>query len=340
MLDGKGLKGREAQNGVLVNGADERHDQRLHGHATTRATASSSSTSTATRSTNLIAEHDRRLRHLRLQLQGRHDVELRGLLQQRRGLLHRPDAAAGASRSARSSRTSTSWGNVLGYSGTNIALRDDHEVASSSTTASASSRTRSTPRSSRRRRTTSSPTTTSSGTTSTTTRAPRSSSTRARPTACPTRSASGILLFGGRDTRVENNRIYGNYLIGVGVLAAVLLKQDRTLRDARAATRSRGNEFGLGGADLNGRDLFYDGNGSGNCFENNTAPSPNVPADNSTFAACPVTAEHVQRGRAQRGLGLGGRHATRPTGSATPHKPITASRRSSTGRDVPEPEVK
>ncbi len=37
---------------------------------------------------------DRHLRPLRLQLQGRHDGELRGLLRQRRRVLHRADAAA------------------------------------------------------------------------------------------------------------------------------------------------------------------------------------------------------------------------------------------------------
>ena len=48
----------------------------------------------------------------------------------------------------------------------------------------------------------------------------------------------------------------------------------------------RGNDFGAGG-DLNGRDMVYDGSGSGNCFEGNTLRSPNLPADNGTFVPCP-----------------------------------------------------
>ena len=48
-----------------------------------------------------------------------------------------------------------------------------------------------------------------------------------------------------------------------------------------------GNQLGLNGTDLNGYDMFYDGAGSGNCFGANALTSPNIPADNSTFAACP-----------------------------------------------------
>ena len=49
----------------------------------------------------------------------------------------------------------------------------------------------------------------------------------------------------------------------------------------------RDNAFGLGGTDLNGRDLVYDGNGTGNCFAGNTGVSVTIPADGSTLAACP-----------------------------------------------------
>ena len=48
----------------------------------------------------------------------------------------------------------------------------------------------------------------------------------------------------------------------------------------------RGNNFGAGG-DLNGRDMLYDGSGSGNCFEDNVTRSPNLPANNGTFVPCP-----------------------------------------------------
>ena len=46
------------------------------------------------------------------------------------------------------------------------------------------------------------------------------------------------------------------------------------------------NALAANGRDLNGHDLFYSGDGSGNCFEGNQTQSPNVPADNSTFVAC------------------------------------------------------
>jgi hypothetical protein len=97
----------------------------------------------------------------------------------------------------------------------------------------------------------------------------------------------GILLFGGRRTDITANRIYGNYLVGVGALQQLILKQ----ADARdlAGNKVMNNEFGLGGADLNGRDLFYDGNGTDNCWGPNTGVTTTFPADGSTFVQCPFT---------------------------------------------------
>jgi hypothetical protein len=109
-------------------------------------------------------------------------------------------------------------------------------------------------------------------------------------TGTPYPVGTGILLFGGKTTRVENNRIWGNYLVGYGAISQFLLKEADLPLGVLEGNQVRGNKFGLdGGADKNGRDLFYDGSGSGNCFENNSLQSPNVPADNSTFAACPKT---------------------------------------------------
>jgi hypothetical protein len=107
----------------------------------------------------------------------------------------------------------------------------------------------------------------------------------------------GVLLFGGRHNEVTNNRVYGNYLAGVGALKQVLLKQ------ADAAdlvdNRVRDNQFGLGGADLNGRDLVYDGAGTGNCFGPNAGVALSVPADGSTFAPCPFTGANAFNAGAQ-----------------------------------------
>jgi hypothetical protein len=100
----------------------------------------------------------------------------------------------------------------------------------------------------------------------------------------------GILLFGSQDSVVEGNRISGNYLAGFVAIPAVQLAGDpdpakreaSVLRDITV----RGNAFGAGG-DPNGRDMVYDGSGSGNCFESNSTTSPNLPSDNSTFVSCP-----------------------------------------------------
>ena len=99
----------------------------------------------------------------------------------------------------------------------------------------------------------------------------------------------GILLYGSQDTIVEKNDIFGNYLGGFAEVPAVHLTGNSDPKVAEAAilrdNTVRRNEFG-GGGDLNGRDMLYDGSGSGNCFESNVTRSPNIPADNHTFVAC------------------------------------------------------
>ena len=47
----------------------------------------------------------------------------------------------------------------------------------------------------------------------------------------------------------------------------------------------RNNQFGLGGADVNGTDLMYDGSGKDNCFSLDGVGTT-FPADKSTFAGC------------------------------------------------------
>jgi hypothetical protein len=107
----------------------------------------------------------------------------------------------------------------------------------------------------------------------------------------------GVLLFGGRRNVVSNNRVYGNYLAGVGALKQVLLKQ----ADAAdlVGNRVQGNQFGLGGADLNGRDLVYDGSGTDNCFGPNVGVAVTVPADGSALAPCPFSGANAFNQAAQ-----------------------------------------
>jgi hypothetical protein len=108
---------------------------------------------------------------------------------------------------------------------------------------------------------------------------------RASATSFPYPTGVGILLFGGRRNTVSNNRVYGNYLVGIGAIEQFVLKQ----RDAAQLDSNvvRANQMGLGGADKNGRDLFYDGSGAGNCFEANVTTTINEPQDNAVFAPCP-----------------------------------------------------
>jgi hypothetical protein len=97
----------------------------------------------------------------------------------------------------------------------------------------------------------------------------------------------GVFLFGGRRTLIENNRIFGNYMSGVAMFQQVLLKQvDAQSLEGNVVMH---NEFGKGGTDPNGRDLFYDGDGSGNCFSDNTGVRVTLPDDPEMFPACPMS---------------------------------------------------
>ncbi len=113
----------------------------------------------------------------------------------------------------------------------------------------------------------------------------------------------GILLFGGQGHTVERNKIYGNWLVGYGAIEQLTLLGEKSpaLKEAAVLRRNvvRNNDFGLGGRDLNGRDMFYDGTGTQNCFSGNTLRSPNLPLDNGTFAACPAPAANTRNAAAQ-----------------------------------------
>ncbi len=95
---------------------------------------------------------------------------------------------------------------------------------------------------------------------------------------------TGIILLGGRGNRVENNRIYGNFLAGVIAVEDILIEKNPLARHLERNV-VRGNQFGLNGTDVNGFDVAYDGNGTGNCFSMDGVTSA-FPADRSTFAGC------------------------------------------------------
>jgi hypothetical protein len=107
----------------------------------------------------------------------------------------------------------------------------------------------------------------------------------------------GILLYGGHGNTVSGNRVYGNWLVGIGGIQAITLKEPAL--QTLVGNRVTGNALGLGGTDLNGYDLAYDGDGSDNCFSANTGVTSMMPADGSTFAACPFSGANAFNSSAQ-----------------------------------------
>jgi hypothetical protein len=97
---------------------------------------------------------------------------------------------------------------------------------------------------------------------------------------------TGVLLLGGRRNTVEDNKIFGNYTVGAAAIEGFLLEENPQAR-ALVGNVVRGNDFGLGGSDRNGRDLAYDGNGTDNCFGPNAGVAVTIPESGSTLAPCP-----------------------------------------------------
>jgi hypothetical protein len=95
---------------------------------------------------------------------------------------------------------------------------------------------------------------------------------------------TGILLLGGRGNRVENNRIFGNYLTGVAAIEGILVSKTPAARTL-SGNVIQNNQFGLGGTDVNGFDISFDGNGTNNCFAM-AGVTTMFPADGATFAGC------------------------------------------------------
>src|SRR3954454_18033852 len=99
----------------------------------------------------------------------------------------------------------------------------------------------------------------------------------------------GILMLGVRTTTVEGNRIFGNYLIGTAMVTdfAIAKPQNQKFADP-IGNEIKGNDLGLGGSDLNGRDVGYDGSGRDNCIDD-VLGSPTLPSDKHTFKPCPFS---------------------------------------------------
>jgi len=100
----------------------------------------------------------------------------------------------------------------------------------------------------------------------------------------------GVLLFGGRHNRIDNNRIYGNWLAGAGMIQQIILLAKLPDVSNLVGNQITGNQFGSDGTDLNGRDIAYDGTGTDNCISGNTGVQSTVgAADQSGWPACPFT---------------------------------------------------
>jgi hypothetical protein len=103
----------------------------------------------------------------------------------------------------------------------------------------------------------------------------------------------GTLLFGGRHNTYASNQVFGNWLGGISLVPQVLLAADTKAKAKDRAQAAligntvRGNAMGRRGTDLNGRDLAYDGSGRGNCFSANTGVQVTESPDPAVFAACP-----------------------------------------------------
>ena len=92
----------------------------------------------------------------------------------------------------------------------------------------------------------------------------RSRSARTAPRrSCPV--GTGVLLLGGRGNRIENNRIYGNYLAGVAAIEGILLAEEPG-RAAPAAQRRPQQPVRPGRHRHQRPRPAYDGNGTDNCF--------------------------------------------------------------------------
>jgi hypothetical protein len=107
---------------------------------------------------------------------------------------------------------------------------------------------------------------------------------------------SGILLYGSRNTTIERNRVFGHFLLGIGAVGALELK-DRDLAAIRGVT-VKDNVFGRDGTDLNNYDLFYPGTitapGSDrdNCFSGNVGVQKTLPAAPApTIHECPFSGD-------------------------------------------------
>jgi hypothetical protein len=104
----------------------------------------------------------------------------------------------------------------------------------------------------------------------------------------------GVILFGTTNWTVKNNTIFGNFLWGLGSFSNPLqqaVKEGGKTIPNKAINNDNhvtGNTLGAGGRDLNGRDFFNDGSGTGTCFAHNSGKLTYEVAGSGKFTNYPT----------------------------------------------------
>jgi len=104
----------------------------------------------------------------------------------------------------------------------------------------------------------------------------------------------GIVNFGVNDWTIKNNKIFGHFKWGTATFSDPIGNDgdDAISTDVR----HKNNEMGKNGKDTNAADFFYDGSGSGNCWQGNSSSSfvpsgaDNTPSVEELYPACPAPA--------------------------------------------------
>ena len=133
--------------------------------------------------------------------------------------------------------------------------------------------------------------------------------------------------------------IYGNYLVGVARRRGHPARQDARGARARSATRSPATRSALGGEDRNGRDLAYDGNGTRQLLgpEHRRADHAARPTRRSSRRARSPAPTRSARTRRTSWSATRGAERAEAAGSSTRTRPSPATRRSRSTRSEARP---
>lgn len=127
--------------------------------------------------------------------------------------------------------------------------------------------------------------------------------------ACPRRAVpvgTGMLLAGGDDNTYAGNFVYGNWRYGIAQYWIPAARRGETdparQRDTSHGNRYVGNLMGVtpsGAPDPNGVDFWWDGQGDGNCWQNNASSWGRPSSDPAALPDCDhpsASGPYVQQG--------------------------------------------